>query len=173
MYQNVLLPHLTSSSAVEYMLKCIPHLFEFHNCQDDDHRANLIAAAVVLRQYEELDDEMESDAEIQNADNDLLGTQQRATFLAITQAIIESSGSSPSLANKTLENAAFWGAATQEIYNAITRQRSFRMHFAPDVAEYASAANKFIMHTANVTTWCWGDKTEVEWRESNFGGLKI
>lgn len=170
MYQNVLLPHLTSSSAVEYMLKCIPHLFGFHNCQDDDQRANLIAAAVVLRQYEELDDEVESNAETESENNDL-EAHQHATFLAITQAIIESTVSSPSLANKTLEHAAFWGAATQEIYNAVTRQRPFHMDFAPDVARYASAANRFIMHAAYVIKWCWGEKGEIEWRKSSLGAL--
>jgi hypothetical protein len=170
MYQNVLLPDLTSSSAAEYMLKCIPHLFEFHNCQDDDQRANLIASAVVLRQYEELDNEVEPDVETQTENNDL-ETRQHTTFFAITQAIIESTTSSRSLANKRLEHAAFWGAATQEIYNAVTRQRPFHMNFAPDVAEYASAANKFIMHTAYVTKWCWGEKSEVGWRKSSLSAL--
>lgn len=171
-YQNVLLPNLTPASAVEYMLKCIPYLFEFHSCQDDDQRANLIAAAVVLRQYEELDDEAESDPETQ-AEIKNIETHQHATFLAITQAIMESTASFPSLTNKTLEHAAFWGAATQEIYNAVTRQRPFHMKFASEVAEYATAANKFIMHTAYVTKWCWGERSEVGWSKSSLGVLRF
>ena len=125
MYQDKLLPHLESASAVEYMLQCIPHLFKFHKSHDEEYRENLMAAAVILRQYEEMD-ETETETNVHgSAISD--PTQQRASFLAITQAIIESSASFPTSPRQQLANAAFWMAVRQEIYNAFTRKRPFQM----------------------------------------------
>ena len=81
---------LDSSTAVEYVLKCIPFLFQFHNTLDEEYRENIIAAAVILRQYEEMDHESDEEREAQDEnDSDTESASQRANFLAITQGIID------------------------------------------------------------------------------------
>uniref|UniRef100_A0A0D2XFU3 Uncharacterized protein n=1 Tax=Fusarium oxysporum (strain Fo5176) TaxID=660025 RepID=A0A0D2XFU3_FUSOF len=61
-YRGQPLPNLSSHSAVEYMLKCIPVLKDFHTTQDGETRELIVTTAVILRHFEELDDEDEDPA---------------------------------------------------------------------------------------------------------------
>ncbi|OJJ05780.1 hypothetical protein ASPVEDRAFT_55587 [Aspergillus versicolor CBS 583.65] len=163
-YHGQLLPDLSTSSAVEYMLKCIPGLLSFHTVQDPHDQENLMAAAIILRQYEEMEEEMEegTDAEI---DTDIAGgdeRQQRVNFLAVTQTIIYSMISSP-LARSSLAIAAYWIAIRQEVYYALTRKRAPRVAFTPEDWSNATIANMMIMHAGEVAKWCWGDKSFTEY----------
>ncbi|PHH72575.1 hypothetical protein CDD80_4432 [Ophiocordyceps camponoti-rufipedis] len=60
LYHGQLLPNLNEHAAVEYMLKCIPALRQFHDMHDDDYRDSIITTAVILRQLEEIDQEDDS-----------------------------------------------------------------------------------------------------------------
>ncbi|KAL3459315.1 hypothetical protein BJX64DRAFT_279244 [Aspergillus heterothallicus] len=168
LYHGQLLPDLTTSSAVEYMLKCIPGLLTFHDAQDPEKQENLMAATIILRQYEEMEEEMEEgEAEtIANSDVDVdglpSGREQRVNFLAITQAIIYSMISSP-LGRSSLATAAYWIAIRQEVYYALTRKRVPCITFTREDWETATVANTMIMHAGEVTKWCWGDRSVQEY----------
>ncbi|BCS27073.1 uncharacterized protein APUU_60121S [Aspergillus puulaauensis] len=169
-YHGQLLPDLSTSSAVEYMLKCIPGLLSFHKMHDPRDQENLMAAAIILRQYEEMEEEMEgemeegADIEIDtDTDTDNVGErQQRVNFLAITQTIIYSMISSP-LARSSLATAAYWIAIRQEVYYALTRKQAPRVSFTSEDWSNATVANIMIMHAGEVTKWCWGDKSFAEY----------
>lgn len=146
------------------MLKCIPGLLSFHTVQDPHDQENLMAAAIILRQYEEMEEEMEegtdTEIDLDNAGGD--ERQQRVNFLAVTQTIIYSMISSP-LARSSLAIAAYWIAIRQEVYYALTRKRAPRVAFTPEDWSNATVANMMIMHAGEVAKWCWGDRSLAEY----------
>lgn len=157
MYQGQLLPHLTDSSAVEYMLKCIPGLAQFPSIQDPTHQENIMAAAVILRQYEEMDEESNEgsiDAEYYD---------ERVNFLAVTQKIIDSMISSP--LDHSLATAAYWIAIRMEIYYALTRETIPHLRFDSNHWRSSSIANNMIIFVGEVAQWRWGQKSPEEWSE--------
>jgi hypothetical protein len=144
------------------MLQCIPALLGFHDIHDKEEQENIMAAAVILRQYEELEeDEIESDSDIHR--NAGIHPHRQANFLAVTQAIIETTASSSIPGG--LPSAIYWMAIRQEIYYSLTRERCLRIGLESGVSHGSSAANALIMHAGNVTKWRWGDKSEREWGE--------
>ncbi|KAL4776635.1 hypothetical protein BDW60DRAFT_224247 [Aspergillus nidulans var. acristatus] len=175
-YYSQFLPDLSTSSAVEYMLKCIPGLSSFHNIGDPTEQENLMCAAIILRQYEEMEEEMEeigtdpisffteSSVGAENAGERDSPTEKQVNFLAITQTIIQAmiSSSSP-LQRSPLAVAAYWIAIRQEVYYALTRKRAPCLTFTAQDWESAAVANKMIMHAGEVTKWCWGDRTLSEY----------
>jgi Fungal specific transcription factor domain len=54
-YQGRLLSSLTAESAIHYQNECIPHLVHLSNNVEQVRDENLLAAAVILRFYEEVD----------------------------------------------------------------------------------------------------------------------
>lgn len=155
LYHTQLLSNLNNSTAVEYMLQCIPGLVRFPEVQDLVEQENIMAAAVILRQYEEIEEDM--------GDDDKVGLELReqANFLAITQTIIDSMISSP--LNQSLATAAYWIAIRQEVYYALTRERILNMCFSQEDWQNASVANTLIMLVGEVAKWCWGEKSSEEW----------
>lgn len=114
-----------------------------------------MAAAVILRQYEEIEEDMGDD------DEGGLDFREQVNFLAITQTIIDSMISSP--LNQSLATAAYWIAIRQEVYCALTRERTLSMRFSAEDWQNASVANTLIMLVGEVAKWCWGDKSPEEW----------
>jgi hypothetical protein len=153
-YCGQLLPNLKKSSALEYMLKCIPGLIEFPNIQDPEHQENIMAATVVLRQYEEMEEDMDMDETY---------PYQRVNFLNITQTIIDSMSASPF--DCSLANASYWITARQEIYYALTRETVPYLRFDSDRWRNTSIADNMIMFAGQVATWLWGEKSPEEWSE--------
>jgi hypothetical protein len=148
------------------MLKCIPTLLKFHDIQNLEHQENIMAAAVILRQCEEMEEE-----EIEEGETDIEPyAHQRVNFLAVTQAIIDTMISSP--VGQSLATAAYWIAVRQEIYYALTRERAPRMTFGHDDWNSVSVANTLIMYAGEVTKWCWGDKSSPEWSKLSTLPLK-
>ncbi|PKX97870.1 uncharacterized protein P174DRAFT_455676 [Aspergillus novofumigatus IBT 16806] len=99
------------------MLKCIPGLAEFPNIQDPTHQENIIAAAVILRQNEEMEEETgkgRGKIEAEYYDD------ERVNFLAATQRIIDSMIASR--LDHSLATAAYWIVTRKEIYHALTRE---------------------------------------------------
>lgn len=156
LYHGQLLTDLKSSTAVEYMLECIPGLIRFPEIHDSIEQENIMAAAVILRQYEEIEEDMEDEDD--EADLDF---REQVNFLAITQTIIDSMISSP--LNQSLATAAYWIAIRQEVYYALTRERTLHMRFGPEDWQNASVANALIMLVGEVAMWCWGEKSPEEW----------
>lgn len=156
-YHGQLLPRLTDSSAVEYMLKCIPGLVEFPSIQDPTHQENIMAAAVILRQYEEMDEESnEGSIDAEHYD-------ERVNFLAVTQKIIYSMISSP--LDHSLATAAYWIAIRMEIYYALTREKIPHLRFDSNHWRSSSIANNMITFVGEVAQWRWGQKSSEEWSE--------
>ncbi|KAF9876768.1 hypothetical protein CkaCkLH20_05614 [Colletotrichum karsti] len=155
-YQNQALPDLTTQSAIEYMLRCIPALHEVSRTEDEEYRENLAAAALILRQFEEMDPE-----EAQSAtSSDFGGGNGNVNFLDITKAILRAAPSRWS----GLLGAVYWVAVRQEIYFALTLERSPQISAQPpNVDGEACFANKLIWFMSEVTKWKMGDKTEDEW----------
>ncbi|KAJ4317233.1 hypothetical protein N0V84_007452 [Fusarium piperis] len=157
-YRGQHLPNLTPGSAVEYMLKCIPVLKEFHATRDGEARELIVTTAVVLRQFEEIDDEGDDD----NAADAPMDEQ--VNFLAILNAVLRSLTSDDLAHHRELLNASYWIALRQEVYYALRRGYSPQMVEPP--AEWAdiSPANKLIFHTSQATKWLFEDRSETGWQ---------
>lgn len=154
-YRGQLLPNLEKCTAVEYTLKCIPELLKFPEITDPTEQENIMVATVILRQYEEMEEDIE--------DHDM-STQDRVNFLAITQRIIDAMISHR--LEQSLATAAYWIVIRQEVYYALTRQRAPKMRFSPEDWRKASVANTLVMLASEVTKWRWGDGTREEWSSS-------
>lgn len=140
------------------MLKCIPGLAEFPNIQDPTHQENIMAAAVILRQYEEMEEETGEGRGRMEAEYD---DDERVNFLAVTQGIIDSVIASP--LDHSLATAAYWIVIRQEIYHALTRETVPHLRFDSDRWPNASIANNMIMFVGKVAQWRWGQKSLDEW----------
>lgn len=158
LYHGQLLPNLTEHAAVEYMLRCIPALRQFHDIQDDDdYRDSIITTAVILRQLEEIDHE----------DDFHRGPMQRpVNFLAIIDAVLRSLPSLDAFRQRSLMQAAYWMALRQEIFNSFTRREAPQLMMPPEFWHSASQANKVVMHLVQTAKWHWGGGGEQEWSES-------
>ena len=159
LYHGQLLPGLDEHAAVEYMLKCIPALRQFHDVQDDEYRDSIIATAVILRQLEEIDHEDEA---LENHQP----MQKPANFLAIIDAVLRSLPSQAVFGQRSLMQAAYWMALRQEIFNSFTRRESPQLMLPPEFWHSASSANKVVMHLVQISKWHWADGSEQEWRKS-------
>jgi hypothetical protein len=136
----------------------MPGLAEFPNIEDPTHQENIMAAAVILRQYEEMDEDSSEgkvDAECY--------TDERVNFLAVTQKIIDSMISSP--LDQSLATAAYWIAIRMEVYYALTRETVPHLRFDSAYWRSSSIADNMIMFVGGVAQWCWGQKSPEEWSE--------
>lgn len=138
------------------MLKCIPDLIRFPEMQDPDHQANIMAATVILRQYEEMDEEMDEG----DIDEDYQ-VDERVNFLAITKTIIDSMIASP--LDQSLANAAYWITVRQEIYYALTRETVPHLRFDWQPDHPKPGVNNLILFAGEVAQWRWGKRLPEEW----------
>ncbi|KAJ6049176.1 hypothetical protein N7444_005892 [Penicillium canescens] len=153
-YRGQALPNLKHTTSLEYMLKCIPELIQFPEIQDPRHQENIMAATVILRQYEEMEEETEESDEKSHAND-------RVNFLAITQTIIDTMISTP--IHHSLAAAAHWIAIRQEVYYAFTRQRCPQFRLGAEHWQTTSVANTMIVFASQVARWRWGMKKAEEW----------
>lgn len=153
-YRGQALPNLKHTTSLEYMLKCIPELVQFPEIQDPRHQENIMAATVILRQYEEMEEEIEESDEKSHAND-------RVNFLAITQTIIDTMISTP--IHHSLAAAAHWIAIRQEVYYAFTRQRCPQFRLGTEHWQGASVANTMVVFASQVARWRWGMKKAEEW----------
>ncbi|POR32204.1 Uncharacterized protein TPAR_07581 [Tolypocladium paradoxum] len=154
LYHGQLLPDLHEHAAVEYMLKCIPALRQFHDVQDDEYRDSIITTAVILRQLEEIDHEDDAPEH---------PMEKPVNFLAIIDAVLRSLPSQAVFGQRSLMQAAYWMALRQEIFNSFTRREAPQLMLPPEFWHSASRANKVVMHLVQISKWHWGDGSEQEW----------
>ncbi|TDZ13502.1 hypothetical protein C8035_v004399 [Colletotrichum spinosum] len=167
-YQNQVLPDLTPQSAFEYMLRCIPALHEISRTQDAEYRENLAAAALILRQFEEMDpEEAAAAAAAASASGSEFGTAGvgggggNVNFLDITKAILRAA---PERRWSGLLSAVYWVAVRQEIYFALTLDRSPQITAQPpDLEREACFANRLIWFMSEVAKWKICDRAPQEW----------
>ncbi|KAG5664951.1 hypothetical protein KAF25_008685 [Fusarium avenaceum] len=157
-YRGQHLSNLTPGSAVEYMLKCIPVLKDFHTTRDGEIRELIVTTAVILRHFEELDEE-EEDLSIEPR------LDGGVNFLAILNAVLRSLTSDDLVRRRELLSASFWVALRQEVYFAL--RKGFPPQMVEPPAEWAdiSPANKLVLHTRQVTKWLFEDKSESGWQK--------
>jgi hypothetical protein len=166
-YEGQQLTGLTAHSAVEYMLACIPALREFHEIHDKEHRELIVATAIVLRQFEEMEDEADSSRPAIIDNDGHLHCQAPVNFLDIINAIIRCSHDEGDFNRHELLDVAYWICLRQEVYSAFTQKRSPQMLLAPEQWTSAAAVNKMVMHTAQVAKWLFNDRSNDEWSTSN------
>jgi hypothetical protein len=114
-----------------------------------------MAATVILRQYEEMEEDM---------DMDVSHLYKRVNSLSITQTIIDSM-SAPPFNSSSLANASYWITARQEVYYALTRQTVPYLRFDTDRWPNASIADNMIIFAGQVVTWLLGEKSPEKWSE--------
>ncbi|KAJ5316528.1 hypothetical protein N7508_001036 [Penicillium antarcticum] len=113
-----------------------------------------MAATVILRQYEEMEEEIEEGDEKSHAN-------EKVNFLSITQTIIDRMISTP--LHHSLAAAAHWIAIRQEVYFAFTRQRCPKFRLGADHWQSISVANTMVVFASQVARWRWGMKKAEEW----------
>lgn len=165
-YRGQPLPNLSSHSAVEYMLKCIPVLKDFHTTQDGETRELIVTTAVILRHFEELDDE--DDDPVLDARPD-----EGVNFLAILNAVLRSLTSDDLINRRELLIASYWVALRQEVYYALRKGYPAQMVEPPAEWSDISPANRIVFHTSQVTKWLFDDKSESGWRECFLASYRI
>lgn len=137
------------SVALEYVLRCIANLSKTQPHDDSDKQENMITAAVILRQYEELE----------------VHTEPQINFLTIIKSII--ANTAPSIhPDQLLAEAAFWTAVRQEIYNSFVEERAFDLSLPFGQTSRASPVNKMVVLAAEVTRWRWSSRSVDEYCES-------
>jgi hypothetical protein len=151
LFQGQLLSTLTPSTAVEYMLKCIPTLREFHTVPDEETRELIVTMAVILRQFEEMDSDLE--------ENDLVAVGARVNFLSVINAVLRTSRFEDFFRDSELLKASYWVALRQEIYYALSKGRAPEMAVSPQGWDVVSPANRLIVHTSEVAGWLFNGKS--------------
>ncbi|KAF2019511.1 hypothetical protein BU24DRAFT_386447 [Aaosphaeria arxii CBS 175.79] len=159
-YQGQILTNLTPHVAVEYMLKCLPALRSFHEIQDDDQRDLIIATAIILRQFEEIED-----VESINIDEALPegSSTGGVNFLDIINTVLRSSHIVHNPNGQGLIHVVYWISLRQEVYSAFMGRRSPQMLLSQEHWNDAEAIDKTIMHAAQVAKWLFDDGSENEW----------
>ncbi|KAH7265610.1 uncharacterized protein BKA55DRAFT_559278 [Fusarium redolens] len=158
-YRGQPLPNLSSHSAVEYMLKCIPVLKDFHTTEDGETRELIVTTAVILRHFEELDDEEDDDPALDTR------IDEGVNFLAILNAVLRSLTSDDLINRRELLIASYWVALRQEVYYALRKGYPAQMVEPPAEWSDISPANRIVFHTSQVTKWLFDDKSESGWHK--------
>jgi protein involved in temperature-dependent protein secretion len=140
------------------MLKCIPVLKDFHTIQDGEVRELIVTTAVILRHFEELDDQdTDTDSEVEVVEG--------VNFLAILNAVLRSLTADDLSHRRELLNASYWIALRQEVYYALLKGYPPQIVEPPPEWVDISPANKLVSHANQVAKWLFGSKSESEWRE--------
>ncbi|KAH7157326.1 hypothetical protein B0J13DRAFT_541523 [Dactylonectria estremocensis] len=166
-YHGQLLPNLTPNTAVEYMLKCIPVLKEFHETRDEETRELIVTTAVILRQFEEMEDEDDEESGLDDSGGGEYNSTPiygRVNFLAILNAVLRSSNSADLVQRLDLLNASYWIALRQEVYFALRKGYAPQMVEPPVEWADISPENKLVIHTSQVAKWRFDGRSETEWQ---------
>jgi hypothetical protein len=150
------------------MLECIPDLIEYPKIEDPVEQENIMAATVILRQYEEIEEDVDDDRDPEGGN---IHTEthhhsfERVNFLGITQTIIDAM--STSLIRSSLAHACYWITIRQETYYALTRETVPHLRFDSDRWPNASIADDMILFAGQVAKWRWTGKSSEHWCKSD------
>lgn len=163
-YEGQLITELTADTPVEYMLACIPALRQFHENQNKELRKLIVATAIVLRQFEEMEEEGDEQCRSYPTQNITEADRQiQVNFLDIINAIIRKSYDEGNFDRDELLGVAYWICLRQEVYSAFTQKRTPQMLLAPMQWDNAATVNKTVMHAAQVAKWLFEDRSMEEW----------
>jgi hypothetical protein len=175
-YQNIRLPKLTEETAVKYHQACIAYLIKLASDPEHVRDENLLAAAVILRYYEEIDPSLTGEdvktlihifqlfvnAQANPYAHSMDDTKQ-SEFLRPGSAV----GSFNCTAYlKSFQHASFRVALRQETTIAFLRQRAVRLPLETwsvlqgfDEAEDFVWSDRHLYHCAKVLQFCFGGDT--------------
>lgn len=173
-YQDVLLPTLTQETAVKYHNACIAYLIKLSNDQEHVRDENLLAAAVILRYYEEIDTAFTGE----DSETFLRPFQVFVNAQLSPYSHILDNGQNPEYLRpgsaagiyentlsylKSFQHAAFRIALRQETTIAFLKQRAVRLPLETwsilqgfDEVEDFVWADRHLYHCANVLQFCFG-----------------
>ncbi|EXJ83518.1 hypothetical protein A1O1_07141 [Capronia coronata CBS 617.96] len=189
-YQDVLLPKLTEESALKYHNACIAYLIKLSGDPEHVRDENLLAAAVILRYYEEIDTSFTGE----DSETFLHTFQVFVKAQANPYACLLNDGEHPEYLRpgsatgvikdnaitylKSFQHAAFRIALRQETTTAFLKQRSVRLPLDSwsilqgfDEAEDFVWSDRHLYHCANVLQFCFGSdngsgRSQIErWNE--------
>ncbi|KAL2432635.1 hypothetical protein ABEF95_014193 [Exophiala dermatitidis] len=172
-YQDIALPNLTEDTAVKYHNACLAYLIKLSGDPEHVRDENLLAAAVILRYYEEIDTSFTG----QDSETFLHTFQVFVKAQANPYSFLLNDGDNPEYlrpgsatgtirANaiaylKSFQHAAFRIALRQETTTAFLKQRSVRLPLASwtilsgfDEAEDFIWSDRHLYHCANVLQFC-------------------
>ncbi|KAL4921347.1 hypothetical protein BDW62DRAFT_174487 [Aspergillus aurantiobrunneus] len=178
-YGGRVLHDLTDETALHYHNKCIHDLLELGATPEQTRNEDLLAAAIILRFYEEVDyplqDEQRDDelflrvlnmfieAQIPNVP---LGQMAPAVTseISTSPAEVYNSPSASTVASvlplesrwymSSLRQAAFWVAFRQEVYSAFLKQRPFNMSLSRCDVFRSSTPGEDALWTARLVIFC-------------------
>ncbi|KAK6814062.1 hypothetical protein RU639_010517 [Aspergillus parasiticus] len=146
-YDGKLVGNLRPETAIHYHNKCIEHLLSLSESPPEMENENLLAAAIILRFYEEVD----APSIAEDMESAVSGIR---VFLS-TQAM--------SASGSKLCRATYWVALRQEALTAFAKQRPFRLPLGPclpfrsfEPAEDAVWTNRLVIYLADVLQFCFG-----------------
>ncbi|KAB8256881.1 hypothetical protein BDV32DRAFT_160880 [Aspergillus pseudonomiae] len=149
------LPFLGDEAALEYQSLCISHLMSLSGNPAEVADENLLAAAVILRFYEEVD-------------LPLVGVDDE-TYLRGVQVFLDAQGA-VAVRDGGLRLAAFWVGIRQEFHTSFIKQRIFQFDLSCcdhstyrllDQADDPTWANRVILHCAHTLMYCYDERSHT------------
>ncbi|KAJ5202502.1 hypothetical protein N7449_004581 [Penicillium cf. viridicatum] len=151
-YGGKVLPNLTPESAIHYHNECIAYFISLSGHSHEAQDENLLAAAVILRFYEEVDVPS-------------IG-QDTESALRDIQVFLDAQADS-AVADYGLQHATYWISLRQEIITAFSKQRTFRLPLGPcepyrsfEPADDYIWADRLVIHCGDVLQYCYGSEEE-------------
>lgn len=167
-YGGKCLPRLTPETALEYHNRCISYFVSLSGHSQEAGDENLLAAAVVLRFYEEVDRQYHPLTICVPTNHHPVPAMGEDTESALRGIqIFLDAQATPAVTGTGLRHAAYWVALRQEIITAFSKQRPFRLPLGPcepyrtfDPADDYVWADRLVIHCADVLQFCFGSEEE-------------
>ena len=188
-YQNIRLPKLTEETPVKYHQACIAYLIKLANDPEHVRDENLLAAAVILRHYEEIDPSLtgEENKILIHAFQLFVNAQANPYASTLDDArhpeFLRPGAAVGTFENcltylKSFQHASFRAALRQETTIAFLKQRAVQLPLETwsvlqgfDEAEDFVWSDRHLYHCAKVLQFCFGGdnangRTQIErWSE--------
>lgn len=168
-YAGTRLPNLTANTAIEYHNAVLAYLIPLSTDPVEVGNEDLLAAAVVLRFYEELDTSITGeDAETFLQTFHIFVNAQLTNAMNTSSMLADGTfeASSPGRAVSPFRQACFRMALRQEVTSAFMKQRAVRLPLEAwtplrswDDAEDVIWTDRLVLFCADVLQFCFGDDT--------------
>ena len=175
-YEGILLPNLTTTTAVSYHNACLAYLIELSHDPEHVQDEDLLAAVVVLRHYEELDTSLTGEdhetflttfrvfinAQADTVFSPPIRPEATSVYGSLNMPIPDAD----LLKARSFRRAAFRIALRQEVTSAFMKQRAVRLPLDAwtsertfDEAEDIVWVDRLILFCADALQFCFGDES--------------